>query len=125
MSGKTTYTIKQYSMDRIQELNSKLNTSDFSIKLSEDPSKKIDVFLRDKIIASIGDINLLDFPSFVEERGIEFANKRRDAFYSRFKRLPDIKDGKITPMFWTRFLLWITQIISLFLLTNGPVEMSL
>jgi len=106
MSGQPKYKIKQYSMDKIQELNSKLNTSDFSIKLSEDPSKKIDVFLKEKKIASIGDINLLDYPSFIEERGIEFANKRRDAFYSRFKRLPDIKDGKITPMFWARWLLW-------------------
>jgi len=106
MSSKPTYKITQYSRDRIQELNSKLNTSDFSIKLSEDPSKKIDVFLREKKISTIGDINLLDFPSFVEERGIEFANKRRDAFYSRFKRLPDIKDGKIQTIWWTRFLLW-------------------
>lgn len=106
MSSKPTYTIKQYSMDRIQELNSKLNTSDFSIKLSEDPNKKLDVYLRDKKIATIGDINLLDFPSFVEERGIEFANKRRDAFNSRFKRLPDIKDGKIQTIWWTKYLLW-------------------
>jgi len=106
MTSKPTYKITQYSRDKIQELNSKLNTSDFSIKLSEDPSKKIDVFLREKKISTIGDINLLDFPSFVEERGIEFANKRRDAFYSRFKRLPDIKDGKIQTIWWTRFLLW-------------------
>jgi len=106
MTSKPTYKITQYSRDKIQELNSKLNTSDFSIKLSEDPSKKIDVFLREKKITSIGDINLLDFPSFIEERGLEFANKRRDAFYSRFKRLPDIKDGKIQAIWWTRFLLW-------------------
>ena len=106
MSGQPKYKIKQYSMDKIQELNSKLNTSDFSIKLSEDPSKKIDVFLREKKITSIGDINLLDYPSYIEERGIEFANKRRDAYNNRFKRLPDIKEGEITPMFWNRFLLW-------------------
>lgn len=105
-SSKPKYTIKQYSMDRIQELNNKLNTSDFSIKLSEDPSKKIDVFLREKKLASIGDINLGDYPTYIEEKGMEFANKRRTAFYSRFKRLPDIKNGKITPMFWSRWLLW-------------------
>ena len=103
---KTKYTITQYSRDKIQELNSKLNTSDFSIKISEDPSKKIDVFLKEKKIASIGDINLLDYPSFIEERGLNYANKRRDAYYSRFKRLPDVKDGEITNMFWSRFLLW-------------------
>jgi hypothetical protein len=106
MMSKPTYKITQYSRDKIQELNSKLNTSDFSIKLSEDPNKKLDVYLREKKITSIGDINLLDYPSFIEERGIEFANKRRDAFYSRFKRLPDIKDGEITPMFWSRWILW-------------------
>ena len=106
MSSKPKYVITQYSLEKIQELNQKLNTSDFSIKISEDPSKKIDVFLRNKKIASIGDINLLDYPSFIQERGIDYANKRRDAFYSRFKRLPDIKDGEITPMFWSRYLLW-------------------
>ena len=100
------YVITQYSLDKIKELNEKLDTSDFSIKLSEDPSKKIDVFLREKKITSIGDINLLDFPSFIEARGLEFANKRRDSFYSRFKRLPDIKDGKIQTIWWSRFLLW-------------------
>ena len=74
--------------------------------LKKDPSKKIDVFLKEKKIATIGDINLLDYPSFIEERGLNYANKRRDAYYSRFKRLPDIKDGEITPMFWSRYLLW-------------------
>ena len=106
MSGHPKYVIKQYTLDKIKELNEKLDTSDFNIKLSKDPNKKLDVYLREKKIATIGDINLLDFPSFVEERGIEFANKRRDAFYSRFKRLPDIKDGEIQTIWWTRWLLW-------------------
>ena len=105
-SSKPKYTITQYSRDKIQELNSKLDTSDFSIKLSEDPSKKIDVFLKEKKLASIGDRALGDYPTYIEEKGMEFANKRRDAFYSRFKRLPDIKDGKIQTIWWSRFLLW-------------------
>ena len=105
-SSKPNYVITQYTLDKIQELNQKLNTSDFSIKLSKDPTKKLDVYLREKKIATIGDINLLDFPSFIEQRGLDYANKRRDAYYSRFKRLPDIKDGEITPMFWSRYLLW-------------------
>ena len=100
------YTITQYSRDKIQELNSKLDTSDLSIKLSEDPSKKIDVFLKEKKLASIGDRALGDYPTYIEEKGMEFANKRREAFYSRFKRLPDIKDGKIQTIWWSRFLLW-------------------
>ena len=106
MSSNPKYVITQYTLDKIQELNNKLNTSDFSIKLSKDPSKKIDVFLKEKKIASIGDINLLDFPSFIQERGIDYANKRREAFYSRFKRLPDIKNGEIQTIWWSRYLLW-------------------
>ena len=106
MSSKPKYVITQYSLDKIQELNQKLNTSDFSIKLSEDPSKKIDVFLKEKKLASIGDRALGDYPTYIEEKGLEFANKRREAFNSRFRRLPDIKDGAITPMFWSRWLLW-------------------
>ena len=105
-SSKPNYVITQYTLDKIQELNQKLNTSDFSIQLSEDPNKKLDVYLRNKKIETIGDINLGDFPTFIEERGIEFANKRREAFYSRFKRLPDVKDGKIQTIWWSRYLLW-------------------
>ena len=105
-SSNTKYVITQYSLEKIQELNQKLNTSDFSIKLSKDPNKKLDVYLREKKIATIGNRAMGDFPTFIEERGIEYANKRRDAYYNRFKRLPDIQDGKITPMFWSRWLLW-------------------
>ena len=37
------YKIKQYSLDKIQELNKKLKTDAFSIKLSKNPLKKLDV----------------------------------------------------------------------------------
>ena len=100
------YKIKQYSRDRIDELNKKLGTDVYSIRVSNDPSKKIDIFLRNEVIASVGDPELGDYPTFIKEKGIEFANKRRAAFYNRFRRLPDIKDGKITPIFWSRFLIW-------------------
>ena len=61
MSSQPKYTIKQYSRDRIQELNNTLNTSDFSIKLSKDPNKKLDVYLRDKKLASVGAIKKMVF----------------------------------------------------------------
>ena len=102
----TDYKITQYTIDRMDELNKKLNTDEYSIRPSADPKKKIDVLLRNDVIASVGDPSLPDYPTYIEERGIEFANKRRDAFYNRFRRLPDIKDGKITPMFWARWILW-------------------
>ena len=100
------YKITTYSRDKIDELNKKLNTDEYSIRPSADPQKKIDVLLRNDVIASVGDPELGDYPTFIKEKGMEFANKRRTAFYSRFRRLPDIKDNNITPMFWSRFLLW-------------------
>ena len=102
----TDYKITQYTKDRIKELNDKLNTDVYSIRPSADKKKKIDVLLRKDVIASIGDPNLPDYPTYIETEGMDVANKRRDAFYSRFRRLPDIKDGKITPIFWSRYLLW-------------------
>ena len=102
----TDYKITQYSRDMMKELNKKLNTDVYSIRPSADPKKKIDILLRKDVIASIGDPDLGDYPTFINEKGLEFANKRRTAFYSRFRRLPNIKDGKITPIFWSRYLLW-------------------
>jgi len=100
------YKVTQYSKDKMKELNDKLGTDVYSIRPSTDKKKKIDVMLRNDVIASVGDPELGDYPSYIESDGLEFANKRRTAFYNRFRRLPDIKDGKITNMFWSRYLLW-------------------
>ena len=100
------YKVTQYSKDKMKDLNDKLGTDVYSIRPSADKKKKIDVLLRNDVIASVGDPELGDYPSYIESDGLEFANKRRAAFYSRFRRLPDIKDGKITNMFWSRYLLW-------------------
>ena len=116
------YEIKQYSYDKINELNEKIGKPVYFIKPSID--KKIRIYKFDKLIADVGDKNSSDYPSYIETDGIEIANKRRDAFYSRFAGLPNIKDGELTPMFWVRYLLWITQIITLFLTTN-TIEMSI
>ena len=102
----TDYKIKQYTLDKMDELNKKLGTDVYTIRVSTDPSKKIDVLLRNDVIASIGDPELGDYPTYIQDKGIEFANNRRTAFYNRFRRLPDIQDGKIKPIFWTRWLLW-------------------
>ena len=98
------YEIKQYSYDKINELNEKIGKNVYFIKPSID--KKIRVYKCDKLIADVGDKDSSDYPSYIETDGIEFANKRRTAFYSRFARLPNIKDGEIQPIFWTRLLLW-------------------
>ena len=100
------YVIQPYSKLRLDELNKKLNTNAISIKPSKNKTKKIDIFINNKKIASIGAINMKDFPTHIKESGLEYANKRQKAFNNRFKKLPNIKNGKITNMFWSRYLLW-------------------
>ena len=98
------YEIKKYSYDKINELNKKIGKPVYFIKPSID--KKIRVYKFQKLIAEIGAKDMGDFPTFIETDGIEFANKRRTAFYRRFARLPNIKDGELTNIFWSRYLLW-------------------
>ena len=111
MSSQPKYTIKQYSRDRIQELNNTLNTSDFSIKLSKDPNKKLDVYLRDKKLASVGAIKkngvpYLDYPSYLETMGQDYADRRRKLYYERHKNEPTIIDGKVSNSWFAKWLLW-------------------
>ena len=105
------YKIKQYSLDKIQELNNKLDTSAFSIKLSKNPLKKLDVYLYDTVIASIGAIKkngiaYLDYPSYIDTMGKEYADNRRKLYYERHKNEPTIKDGKVSNSWWAKWILW-------------------
>ena len=73
------YKIKAYSFDRAKQLN-------VEIKQSSNPKKKIDVFKDNKKIASIGAIGYLDYPSFVQEMGWEYANKKRRLYKKRHEK---------------------------------------
>jgi len=89
------YKIKQYTKDKAQELN-------VIVKPSKNKNKKIDVFKNDKKIASIGDINYLnnDYPTYLIERGKEYADKRKSLYHQRHKKDNGI-NGK-----YARLLLW-------------------
>ena len=111
MASKSKYSIKQYSLQRIKELNSKLDTDAFSIKISTDPSKKLDVFMFDKKIASVGAIKkngvpYLDYPSYMETMGQEYADRRRKLYYERHDKEPTITDGAVTNSWFAKYLLW-------------------
>lgn len=56
------------------------------VKPSSKKNKKIDVFKNDKKIASIGDINYLDYPNYIKRNGLEYANIRREAYRARHKK---------------------------------------
>ena len=100
------YEIKEYTHKRLKKLNDLLQTNKITIKPSNTKNKKIDIFINNKKVASVGAIGMKDFPTHIKERGLEFANKRQKAFNNRFKRIPNIKNGKITNMFYSRYFLW-------------------
>ena len=52
------------------------------IKPSKLKLKKIDVFKKGKKIASIGSIGYSDYATYIETKGIEYANKRRKLYKS-------------------------------------------
>lgn len=73
------------------------------IKPSKVKNKKIDVFISDDKVASIGDTRYNDYESFKDLEGIDFANNRR-----RLYRIRHNKDrNKIgTPSFYADKILW-------------------
>jgi len=72
------YKITNYSKQKAKELN-------VQIKPSSNPNKKIDVFKNDKKIASIGANGYMDYPNYLEKKGSEIANKRRELYHKRHK----------------------------------------
>jgi len=87
------YKIEKYSYDKAKELNVK-------IKPSMDKNKKIDVYKNNVKIASIGNKNYLDYPKYIKEKGLEYANKRRFLYHLRHKK-DNGKNGK-----YAKAILW-------------------
>jgi hypothetical protein len=56
------------------------------VKPSSKKNKKVDVFKDDKKIASVGARGFMDYPSYVKERGLEYANRRRELYRIRHKK---------------------------------------
>ena len=87
------YKITDYTQKRAKELN-------LYITPSKRKNKKIDVYKDNKYLVSIGDIRYGDFPTFKEEYGAEYANRRKLAYYKRHK-----KDTKLAGKL-AQYLLW-------------------
>jgi hypothetical protein len=90
------YKITDYSYKQANKLG-------VSIKPSTNKKKKIDVFKQDKKIASIGAAGMGDFPTYLKEKGPNFANERRRLFNARFKESSKIKDS---PAYFAKKILW-------------------
>ena len=100
------YDITEYTRNRLNQLNKKLNTDKITIKQSKNKDKKIDVFINNKKVSDIGAIGYKDYPTYTKEKGKKYADGRRKLYYRRHSKEADIKDGKITPSWWARWLLW-------------------
>ena len=78
------YQIKNYFYEQAKKLN-------VEIKPSFRKDKKIDVYKDNKYICSIGDINYYDYPSYIENNGIKFANERRKLYKIRHNKDRSVK----------------------------------
>ena len=73
------YIITDYTLKRAEQMK-------VTVQLSQQKNKKIDVFKNEVKIATIGDSRYKDFPTYVIEKGLEFANKRKRLYYIRHKK---------------------------------------
>ena len=73
------YIITDYTLKRAKQMK-------VTLQLSQQTNKKIDVFKNGVKIATTGDSRYKDFPTYVIEKGIEFANKRKRLYYIRHKK---------------------------------------
>jgi len=90
------YKITPYSYQKAKELN-------VTIKPSQNKNKKIDVFKNGELIASIGAIGYRDYPTYIKEHGLEYANKRRKLYRIRHK---DDLNNKSGNGYWANKILW-------------------
>ena len=80
------YQIKPYSYEQAKKLN-------VEIKPSNKKDKKIDVYKDKKYICSIGDINYYDYPTYIQNNGITYANERRKLYKIRHNKDRNIKNS--------------------------------
>ena len=87
------YKIKRYSYEQAKKLN-------VDIKPSTNKTKKIDVFKDNEKIASIGAIGYSDYPTYIIEKGKEYADKRKILYHKRHNK----NNGKTSK--YAKAILW-------------------
>ena len=88
------YQIKRYSFERAKDLVVK-------ILPSKNGKYKIDVFTQDgEYITSIGHKDYSDFPTYMQDVGEEYANRRRDLYWKRHEKDTGVRG------FYAKKLLW-------------------
>lgn len=88
--------ISRYSYDRARKIG-------VQIKPSTMKNKKIDVFKDGQKVASIGAKGYKDYPTYLKEKGKEYADERRRLYKQRHSKNRNIKD---TPGWYADNILW-------------------
>jgi len=89
-----TYKITNYSYKKAKELN-------VEIKPSKKKNKKLDVYKNNVLIATVGDVRYMDYPTYIDKEGIQYANERRKLYKNRHRK--DLNKGN---GYYANKLLW-------------------
>ena len=90
------YNITPYTYKQAKKLG-------VSVKPSTNKTKKIDVFRKNKKIASVGANGMNDFPTYIQKRGMKFAKTRRRLYKIRHESDRHVKNSN---GYWSSNLLW-------------------
>ena len=90
------YNISEYSYQQAKKIN-------LVIKPSKNKNKKIDVYRNGVFITSIVANSYKDYPTYVLEKGDNYANKRRILYKKRHEKYRHIKES---PSFLSDNILW-------------------
>ena len=100
------YEIKKHTLEKLEKLNKLLDTDKITIKPSKTKNKKIDVFINNKKVNTIGDSRYFDYPTYLLTNGLEYANNRKRLYYKRHNKEKSISNNKITNSWFSKYLLW-------------------
>lgn len=90
------YNIKQHTYEQAKKLG-------VEVKPSSVKTKKIDVFKEGKKVASVGALNMNDYPTYLQTKGKAYADNRRRLYKIRHQKTR----GKVgSPSYYADRLLW-------------------
>jgi len=73
------YSITKYTYKQAKKLG-------VTVKPSTNKTKKIDVFRKDRKVASVGALGMNDFPTYIKKKGLKFAKTRRRLYKIRHEK---------------------------------------
>tara|TARA_R110000787_G_scaffold198755_2_gene309854 strand:- start:166 stop:471 length:306 start_codon:yes stop_codon:yes gene_type:complete len=100
------YKITEHTKNRLNDLNKKLNTDKINIDLSTNKNKKLDIFIQNDKVGSIGSLGSSDYGTYITSHGKDYAESRKKLYYQRHKNEKDIKDGEVTNSWFAKYFLW-------------------